>query len=144
MGRFGGLSTLCMDDGASCDGTVCDWLNMIAFKGGFSSLAETRAFVDQRLDTIGIKNWNYLRTPQSLVNAIKENYTKTKCTFAPRRSGFRPWRRATDGVVSPNHITLVNTSTDGVSDGVFIGNVYARVPGAETYHHHQQISIFLQ
>lgn len=140
--RFGGLSTLC-DDGKNCFGTVCDWLNLVASSGGFSNLAQTRAFVDQRLDTIGAENWRYLRMPASLMTAIKKNYTETPCTFAPRASEFRPWRRAIDGVNSPNHLTIVNTSSDGVTDGVFIGNVHANAPGAETYHHHEQLSIFV-
>jgi len=141
---FGALSALCLDDGPQCRGTVCDWLNLVAFRGGFASLAATRTFLDERLDTIGAKNWRYLRMPESLMAAIKSNYTDTECKFAPRAMQFRPWRRAIDGVNSPNHVTLVNTSSDGITDGVFIGNVYAQVPGAETYHHHQQISIFVQ
>merc|ERR1712176_881470 len=44
---------------------------------------------------------------------------------------------------SPNHKRLINTSTDGKTNGVFVGNVYANVPGAETFHHHQQLSIFI-
>merc|ERR1712187_414003 len=89
-------------------------------------------------------NWEDIRMPASLFSAITKNYTETECTFAPRGdSEFRPWFATLDGSFSPNHKTILNTSTDGKTDGVFIGNVYADVPGAETYHH-QQLSIFVQ
>lgn len=139
--KFGGLNANCMDD--ECFGTVCDWLNLVAATGNFPSLAATRAFLDERLSTISAENWEYLRMPASLPSEIRKNYTDTDCTFAPRKAEFRPWRAALDGSISPNHKTIVNTSTGGNMDGVFIGNVYADCPGAETYHHHQQLSIFV-
>lgn len=151
--KFGGLSVTCVDDGSDCAGTVCDWLNLVAFRGKFKSLAETRSFLVERLETLRGDHLQHLRLSPELMGKIKRNLTETECSFKPTDTEFRPWNHAIDGrSVSENHKLLVDT-THGEYDecgtfnpgdeGVYVVNVHADAPGPERMHHHQSLSIFI-
>lgn len=151
---FSGLSVTCVDDGAKCGGTVCDWLNLVAFRGNFSSLEATRAFLLGRLDTLTYDHLQHVRLSPMLFDKIKTNMTDSECDFAPTATDFRPWNSAIDGNSAPdNHKILVDTTGGSVDastgaftpgdKGVFIANVHADAPGPESMHHHQALSIFI-
>lgn len=151
---FAGLSVTCLADGPECGGTVCDWLNLVAFRGGFPSLAATRAFLLERLDTLSDDALQHIRLSSALLDEIKTNITASECEHAPKDTQFRPWNKAIDGMSAPeNHKILVDTTggsqdasgafTPGGKDGVFVANVHANAPGPERMHHHQLLSIFI-
>ena len=85
------LSVTCDKDGEECDGTICDWLNLVAHRGGFGSMAETKSFITSRLATIS-KNQTtleYLRLDPRYLQQITQNYTEAVCDFKPTPTQVR-------------------------------------------------------
>jgi hypothetical protein len=143
--KFSALSVNCDTDDETCSGNVCDWLEIVAFRGNFTTLATTRDFLTGRLAelTSNSSAMEFLRMPPSLFQKMIANYTNTACKdFQPRAAPFRPWHGVLDGRVdSENHKQIYGGSS--TTSGIQVFNVHAPVPGAERYHSHQVLSIFI-
>jgi len=129
------------DPSVGC-GSVCTWLNLVAFRAKLNSMDAARAHVVNRLKTIPTKDMPTLRMPPSLWSALITNITDTPCTFRPQSAEFWAYRACFDGTSDPeNHKLILDTET-GANNGIRLYNVHAPALGFERFHAHQMLSIF--